>query len=818
MKMKKMLSLLVTVGIATSCVTGLSAVVLADDEIGQDIVQQEEEEAAPIVIAADAQFTVGDTVTFAEGTTVQQSITYSNRTWNTTNYTFDSETTLTVASISRSSSQYGSQQQWGGNRYYIYTVYFEDSDLTLAFRNSTNYSTDSVGLVVSGSGTSGSPFVLNAVRNGWYTSSGWGGSSSTYYYIFGTAVTGFYEIDEDTYYFNDSGVLQKNKIVTVEDDLYAVDANGVMVVSEFFMTRDGTYYLQEDGKAIVSDWLVDENEMSHYFGEDGLMLVDTAAKIEDSIYVFDFDGVMRTSGFFSLSNGDTYYLQDDGTAKVSRWQSYRSYWYYLDENGIRVEDAAKKIGNDIYVFDQSGRMQKGGLVWVGDDVYYLNLDGTAFINDWAKVDGKWYYFGEDGIRIEDEVMEIDGSIYVFDEMGVMQNSGWYGDYYLQPNGSAKVNRWQADAETDAWYYLGEDGAKVTGLQTINDKLYIFDDEGIMLSDGFYEALDEEENWNVYYLLEDGSAVVGSWKKIDGDWYYFGDDGAMYYDDVAEIDGKLYIFDEAGVMQSNGWCGDYYLQYDGSAKVNRWQSFGSYWYYLGEDGVTVKDQTKEINGALYVFDYSGIMLKGGLVECQGDQYYLLLDGTAVVSDWMTIDGEQYYFDEEGKMVYGLQEIDGKIYFFDYAGVMQVDGWYEVVVDEEDVEMIYLQADGTAKVNRWQADAETGAWYYLGADGFMVTDEALTIGGTTYVFGEDGAMVTGDVYEIDGDCYWLQDNGAAYTNRFRSVGDDLYYFGADGKMVKSQTLEIEGTSYTFDAEGKCTNAPVEIGGLVEEEEPV
>lgn len=81
-------------------------------------------------------------------------------------------------------------------------------------------------------------------------------------------------------------------------------------------------------------------------------------------------------------------------------------------------------------------------------------------NGWVKIEGQSYYYLDDGKMATDWAL-IDGSWYRFDASGAML-TGW------AYSGSK-------------WYYLSESGAMATGPQRINDVMYQFDDNGVLIS-------------------------------------------------------------------------------------------------------------------------------------------------------------------------------------------------------------------------------------------------------------------------------------------------------------------------------------------------
>ena len=287
-------------------------------------------------------------------------------------------------------------------------------------------------------------------------------------------------------------------------------------------------------------------------------------------------------------------------------------------------------------------------------IYYVGEDGKKFTGS-QTIDGVAYQFDEDGVLVSGLIglQYISGKAYIFDENGHMQKSGWYtvdGDYfYLNDNGAGVVSCWR----------LGEDGKyrylKADGRMAVNEWIVDYGD--------------------TYYVGEDGRKFTGT-QTIDGQTCIFDADGVLISDTIITglryIDGKAYIFDEAGVMCKSGWYtagGDsFYLNDNGAGVVSCWR--------LGEDGkyrYLKADGTMAVNE--WVVDY-------------GIAYYVGGDGKKYTGTRM-IDGKSFTFDQDGKLVSGptgLHYICGRAYIFDQYGNMQKSGrfvadGYTFYLDEE-----------------------------------------------------------------------------------------------------------------------------------------
>lgn len=117
---------------------------------------------------------------------------------------------------------------------------------------------------------------------------------------------------------------------------------------------------------------------------------------------------------------------------------------------------------------------------------------------------------------------------------------WEGDKFKKyDNSYVQSDFIQSKADT---YYLGEDGVKVTGWQTIKNRLYYFDKDGVMLKQKWKKQGDDK-----YYLGENGAAVTG-WQEIKKNTYYFGSDGKMVTGDI-KMGLALCSFDENGKLVS-----------------------------------------------------------------------------------------------------------------------------------------------------------------------------------------------------------------------------------------------------------------------------
>ena len=111
-----------------------------------------------------------------------------------------------------------------------------------------------------------------------------------------------------------------------------------------------------------------------------------------------------------------------------------------------------------------------------------------------------------------------------------------------------------------YYYGGEKGKVLTGLQKIDGKTYYFNEDGVRQNtcwqtvEGkkYYFMPDGHAitGWfsfgNTYYYGDSTGAILTGWQTMNGATYYFGDDG-IRRTGIQEIDGEQYIFDSDGKL-------------------------------------------------------------------------------------------------------------------------------------------------------------------------------------------------------------------------------------------------------------------------------
>ncbi|MBR4555833.1 MAG: cell wall-binding protein [Ruminococcus sp.] len=498
---------------------------------------------------------------------------------------------------------------------------------------------------------------------------GWGEEDGHYRYAdetTGAYVTGFAEIEGNTYYFDGDYNMVTGK-QEIGGKYYLFGDDGVMFRG--WTLEDGKkMYYGDDGAAAVglvliennyynfnkkgilqTDWYFDEkNDKAYYYGKDGVV-GEGFVEYEDNVYYLDpitheaFRGWLNVYDYPEESREQQekfakdmklllkyYKALSDGEDKLTD-EELQKVWSlesdYGSGYGLLARNAAVDIGLDMtkqQYFHDDYKMATGFTI-INDYIFYFDPLTGIKATGWREIEGKKYYFGFAGIAITGDTY-IDGQYYSFGRDGAL-NSGLVNDGSKLRWGLSdgfrydiwETNSFEEDSEGNK-YYFGEDGYAVKGKKEIDGKIYIFDSDYKMLTDGLTEYKDDlyyltkkgavTKKWvstdedTTYYFGEDGKAVKG-WQNLKGVDYYFDEEYHMAKD-WQEIDGKKYYFQNGGLVRGPLYIEEkpYVFSEDGSMQKG-WIEWNNERFYCEEEGIPLTDTEKEIDGKNYMFGAYGV---------------------------------------------------------------------------------------------------------------------------------------------------------------------------------------------------------------------
>ena len=215
----------------------------------------------------------------------------------------------------------------------------------------------------------------------------------------------------------------------------------------------------------------------------------------------------QQSGFVDI-DGKTYYIYPSTFKYAVGAVAINGEGYFFDANGVMLKDSWKDYGSR-------------GFAYYGEDgKLYRNRFET--LTDENNISENTYHFNRSGYRDTGGVA-IDGEGYFFDTNGAMLQNSWkdYGSNrfaYYGEDGKLYRNRWETLLDekglSENKYYFTSSGYRATGINTISNTKYYFDEKtGILASDTFVRL----SNGYRIYVYSDGKIAINSFSK-DGVYY------------------------------------------------------------------------------------------------------------------------------------------------------------------------------------------------------------------------------------------------------------------------------------------------------------
>jgi len=189
-----------------------------------------------------------------------------------------------------------------------------------------------------------------------------------------------------------------------------------------------------------------------------------------------------------------------------------------------------------------------------------------------------------------------------------------------------------------------------------------------------------------------------------------------------------------------------------------------------DSDDIRDIETDVNGELWILE-SGFIKKFNNDD-DFDKVYKV-DGS--MNEMSVYDSENILTWNEDDEVYSVitkKTLETSVEVKEENKVL--DPW----VENEDGTWCYLKEDGS-KATGWVQSISSKLWYYMNADGIMVSNCWIKDNNKWYHFNENGAMQTGWTY-IDKEWYYLESSGAMKTGWINDRGT-WYYCSESGEML-------------------------------------
>ena len=633
----------------------------------------------------------------------------------------------------------------------------------------------------------------------------------------------YFELNGKWYYAGNDGAILKGP-QTIDGVKVYFHQNGIQAKGYFVKDEEDNksrYYDKDTGALATNQYIIAYNPYRHrneryYVNDQGIRLTGPQTIDGKQVYFDTYEG----SQVFDNFADDGYFYDQDGNRVnlgINRYVQVKGNWYYVGEDGKILRGEQTIDGAHVY-FEYGGKQVKGDFDY--NNQFHDKDSGNLVTNRFVTVNDKTYFIGGDSKAIKGATV-IDNTEYFFDEKTGAQVKGDFASndkYYDGITGALVINSYvQVDKD---WYYVGNDGKRLKGSQTINNVPVYFDPydgkqaKGVFGNDGYFYDKDSgakidlgtnryvfiNENW--YYLNEEGKILKGD-QTIDGVQVHFD----PYYGN--QIKGE-FTDSNGHAVKANSYTSPvkFYDKDSGALVKNQYFNHNGKWYYADAEGNILKgDQT--IDGVHVYFDYNGVQAKDTVL----DGYYYDKDTGARKElprdQFIKIGDDLYYLSSNGRT--GEINIDGKDYYIArYGRVLR--GSFNVYQEPP-----YYDDETGEAVKKTGFVKSDGRWYYLEEDGKKAKG-LKEIDGKLYYFSnnpmnkyETHEQVRGQLArpyfyisfpnraEDNPTYYFDAETGAAVTNQFVYADGHWYYFGKDGKALLFDQV-VNGQHLYFDYEGK------------------
>lgn len=212
------------------------------------------------------------------------------------------------------------------------------------------------------------------------------------------------------------------------------------------------------------------------------------------------------------------------------------------------------------------------------------------------------------------------------------------------------------------------------------------------------------------------------------------------------------------------------------------AFTGYKYENGKHWLYTKDSGGRCHDGWYSYENS---MKG----CVSILWTTQIPKTG----WVKEGGYWYYY-QGGVMVKSnwAQDSSNKWFWLGADGKMVTNKWVKV-----SSVWYYFGADGAMIANGWAKDSK--GWRYLDGNGKIVKSKWIKSSGKWYYIKSNGVMAENEWVYYNNVWYYLKENGAMAENEWIKWKGGWYYLKAGGAMVTG-TYTISGKKYNFDSSGK------------------
>ena len=439
---------------------------------------------------------------------------------------------------------------------------------------------------------------------------------------------------------------------TINETQFSTQANDEQTSNQ--VAEDSNEVRSEPLALAQANQWIETSGQKFYVDADG-NYVKGIYEVDNVIYYFDTEsGALVKSAAWRIWNGKRYFTNSEGIAYRNQFISFGPYKFYMGADGAVMTGIYATIDGSMYYADDTGEViRKAQWITQNGKRYFANAEGRLYRNQFISFGPHRYYMGADGSAQTGIFAANDGSMYNADDTGeVVRKAQWIekdGKRYFA-NAEGKLYRNQFISFGPRRYYMGPDGAAMTGRFTANDgKDYNADDKG--------ELITNKAQWVVrdgkrYFISAEGHMYRNQFISFGPYRFYMGADGAAMTGVFKAKNGNMYYADNTGeIARKAQWAQQngkrYFCDNTGELYVNMLISFGPYRYYMGKDGAAMTGFFKAPNNHSYNADETGELIrKAQWIEQNGKRYFSNEDGEIYTNQFLYFGTTKYFVGPDG----------------------------------------------------------------------------------------------------------------------------------------------------------------------------
>ena len=241
---------------------------------------------------------------------------------------------------------------------------------------------------------------------------------------------GFIEKNNNKYFTYGDGYIYTNQIITFGPRImYFMGNDGRMMIGKFQDNYSKWRYTNDDGNLIDSKGWKTNNQGKHFAHD---------------------NGYLYTNQFITFGPEIMYFMGNDGSMIVGKFQDNSKKWRYTNDDGNLINSKGWKINNQgkHFAYD-NGYLYTNQFITFGPKVmYFMGNDGRMIVGKFQDNSKKWRYTNDDGNLIDSKGWKINNQ----------------GKHFAHGNGYLYTNQFITFGPK-VMYFVGDDGLVKTSQFT-----------------------------------------------------------------------------------------------------------------------------------------------------------------------------------------------------------------------------------------------------------------------------------------------------------------------------------------------------------------